>query len=87
MVTDGPSHVPENLSAPGGVPGGSEYFRLREDEWVRFHEDVVFIPDARLRSMVDRLSKAATRYDRGEVAAAWTAVGRVENELRSLIDG
>jgi hypothetical protein len=37
--------------------------------------------------MVDRLSKAATRYDRGEVAAAWIAVGRVENELRSLIDG
>jgi hypothetical protein len=60
-----------NPSDSEGVPGGFE------DELIRL----------RLRSMVDRLSKAATRYDRGEVAAAWIAVGRVENELRKLADG
>lgn len=41
----------------------------------------------RLRSMVDRLSKAMTWADRGDTAKAWGAVGRVENELRSLLDG
>ena len=75
MVSGGENYVGENLSVSEGATGGLD------------GEVAVWIQPVRVRSMVDRLSKAATRHDRGEVAQAWRVVALVERELRSLIDG
>jgi hypothetical protein len=75
VVSGRENHVGENLLPSRGATEG-----LDDAEMVQIHQ-------ARIRSMVDRLSKAATRHDRGEVAGSWRIVALVERELRSLIDG
>ena len=70
-----PNPIPKTLSDSDGVSMGLE------------GKPTLSVSPERLRSMVDRLSKAMTWADRGDTAKAWGAVGRVENELRSLLDG
>jgi hypothetical protein len=75
VVSYGDNAVGGNLSPSRGATEG-----LDDAEMVQIHQ-------ARIRSMVDRLSKAATRHDRGEVAGSWRIVALVEKELRGLIGG